>query len=211
VQIYNGTGIAHTETHDLGITPEMIIVKNDDFVVNWKVYHRYMNGGSSPWDYGLDFNDDAAKANDDTLWNDTSPTSSVFTVGTHDGVNKDGDSHVAYLFTSIEGYSKIFKYTGNLNVDGPFIYCGFKPKFVLIKNDTVQGSWVVQDGARNTYNPMDQWIKVQESNAEFSGMHIDWLSNGFKIRIDDAETNGNTENHIGIAFAETPFQYANSR
>jgi hypothetical protein len=166
-----------------------------------------------PEDYRLHLN----TINDETdligAWNDTAPTTSIFTVGNSDNVNKNGDEFVAYLFASIEGFSKIFGYEGNGDVDGPFIYCGFRPRLVMLKQasgDSV-GSWFMLDSVRNTYNVMNELIRADFPDAETDYDLLDFASNGFKLRADTTDSNNSGTTYLGIAFAEHPLKYANAR
>jgi hypothetical protein len=213
IQIYDGTGTPHPELHDLGIIPEMIMVKNLSQPNDWYVYHSFCNGRVDPEDYRLHLN----TINDETdligAWNDTAPTTSIFTVGNSDNVNKNGDEFVAYLFASIEGFSKIFGYEGNGDVDGPFIYCGFRPRLVMLKQasgDSV-GSWFMLDSVRNTYNVMNELIRADFPDAETDYDLLDFASNGFKLRADTTDSNNSGTTYLGIAFAEHPLKYANAR
>jgi hypothetical protein len=211
---YTGTGVAHTEAHSLGVVPEMIIVKNrDDGSRDWKVYHKELNGGTTPEQYYLELNNTDAESNTPATvhWNDTAPTSSVFSVGTAAAVNGSGDELIAYLFASVEGFSKVFSYTGNGAADGPFVHCGFRPRFVLIKNASAVASWLLYDTERSTYNTVDDVLFPDKSDTETVTSAIDALSNGFKLRNDGASANGSGNTLVGIAFAETPFKYANAR
>jgi len=205
---YTGTGVAKTEAHSLGVVPEMMIVKNRTDADHWIVYHHGV--AADPETDRLLLNETQAVADDATMWNDTAPTSSVFTVGTYNGVNGSGDDMIAYLFASVEGFSKVFSYTGNASADGPFVYCGFRPRFILIKDTATATSWRLHDTARDTYNVQTKPLYPNLSDAEGTETHLDVLSNGFKIRNAGAGV-GAAQVHIGIAFAEHPFKYANAR
>jgi hypothetical protein len=206
---YEGTGIAHTEAHSLGVVPEMMIVKNRADVASWAVYHKGSN--ADPEDYFLLFNTTApAAADGGALWNATLPTSSVFSVGTDIGVNVLNDTYIAYLFASVEGYSKVFSYIGNASDDGPFVYCGFRPRYVLLKSADSVTSWIVHDTERNTYNMVENYLLPNTNEAEGVAGGIDVLANGFKLKTTNASWNP-VSNVIGIAFAEHPFKYANAR
>jgi hypothetical protein len=214
---FTGTGSSHTESHDLGIAPELIIVKNrDNASMPWIVYHTYLNGGTSPEDYYIVLSTDAAEvdasADPDGPWNRTAPTSSVFSVGDYTSTNGSSADMIAYLWASIPGYSKVFNYSGNANANGPFIHCGFRPRFILIKNADIISGWVIWDTERDLYNPTLNYIVPNSNAAEVEDADgIDILSNGFKIKDASSFQNGSTNNMIGIAFAETPFEYAVGR
>jgi hypothetical protein len=206
---YEGTGIAHTEIHSLGVVPEMMIVKRRDTAGgDWQVYHKQITAT-----HYLKLNEDNASAAATVVWNDTEPTSSVFTVGINTDVNLLDDNTIAYLFASIPGYSKVFSYTGNGNDDGPFVYCGFRPRFILGKNSSVVQNWFLYDTERGAYNLSDNLLYADLANAETTpGTHgMDILSNGFKTRGVSQMLSGSGNTIIGIAFAEHPFKFANAR
>ena len=204
---YVGTGAAGTKTHGLGAVPHLMIVKNratDN--QDWVVYH-HKNTAAPETDY-LNLNTSGATADTDGYWNDTAPTSSVFTLKDNTRVNEDGVNIIAYLWTEIQGYSKFGSYTGNNNADGPFVYTGFKPAFVLFKATAGTENWGVFDNKRNTTpgNPRDIYL-APSSNAADSGESdsVDFLSNGFKWRIASGFRNGDGVAFIYMAFAEQPF------
>jgi hypothetical protein len=208
---YVGNGTNRTISHNLGAVPHFIIVKNRTTSPRaWTVYHR--NANASPASGALYLNLTDAFAADSTNWNNTLPTSSVFSVGTADRVNQNTDNLVAYLWSEIEGFSKIGSYTGNGSTDGPFVWCGFRPRYVLIKSTGVE-NWSVQDSARNPYNVVDARLKPNSLDAEGVGsaQNVDFLSNGFKLRNTDTEKNGSGTTYIFAAFAENPFKYARAR
>jgi len=208
---FTGTGSAHTISHSLGVVPELIIIKNQNITSDWWVYHA-ANTSAPATDYlvlnGTDTTTDSA-----TAWNDTAPTSSVFTVGTASNVNGDGNSHIAYIFAPVESFSKFGSYTGNGNADGPFVWCGFRPAFIVEKNTNSADDWVMWDNQRNPYNVSGTVLKPNTSGAETTATskYIDFLSNGFKLRASDTGVNGNGNTHIFWACAETPFKTALAR
>jgi hypothetical protein len=161
----------------------------------------------------LGLNSTAVSNDNDTYWNDTTPTSSVFTVGTHNSVNKSSSPFIAYLFAGVEGFSKFGKYTGNGDTDGPFVWCGFRPAFILEKNASSLDDWVMWDNQRNPYNVSGTVLKPNVTDAETtaSSKYIDFLSNGFKLRASDTGVNGDGNTHIFWAWAKTPFKTANAR
>ena len=208
---YAGSGVAKTVSHSLGVVPEMIIVKNRDSAVNWAVYHKDLDT-SAPEDKYMVLNSTASVADLNTYWNDTAPTSSVFSVGTVDNTNKSGDDLIAYLFASVEGFCKVGKYTGNASTDGPFAYCGFRPKFVMLKRyEASTTNWHIYDTSRDTYNTA-QYILAPNSNlADQGSWALDIVSNGFKLRATSVTVNASSGGYIFLAFAEYPFKYANAR
>jgi hypothetical protein len=203
---YTGLGTAHTVPHNLGVVPEMLVHKNRSNAENWNIYHRALGATHSLW-WSLDW---AAVANI-VYWNNTEPTSSVFTVGS--GINAEDDEYIVYLFASIPGYSKVFSYTGNGSADGPFVYCGFRPRYILGKNSSVVQNWFLYDTARSGYNLSDNLLYVDLANVETTpGTHgLDILSNGFKTRGVSQMLNGSGNTITGMAFAEHPFKFANAR
>ena len=198
-------------THDLGVIPEMIITKARDGTANWAVYHKDLNGGTTPEDFALILNTTAAEVNEQGYWWDYAPTSQYYTAGPVSNIVDI--NYVTYLFASIPGYSKVFSYTGNADVDGPFVYCGFRPRYVLLKSSSDTGAWVVYDTARDTYNASDAYLLPGAADAEVDNptYAIDILSNGFKIRTIGGSWNADGVTFIGITFAEHPFKYSNAR
>lgn len=211
---YTGTGaVARTVSHSLGAVPEMIILKNLTSAVGWPVYHK--NSNASPATGSVYLNTSAAFAADSTLFNNTAPTSSVFTVGPTSWLNANGENFIAYLFRSIPGFSMIGSYTGNGSADGPFVYCGFRPRWLLVKCVTAVGGWYLYDTARGTYNGTNPRLQPNTSLAESAALSdFDILSNGFKCKFSTSgggELNTSGAVHVFAAFAEAPFKYSNSR
>ena len=212
VATYTGTGTAATIGHGLGVAPKFYIVKrrNGAGTDYWCCYHISIGATK-----GIYLNtQDAAGTSD--LWNDTAPTSTVFSVKTTGGVNASGGTYVAYCWAEIAGFSKFGSYTGNSNADGPFVYTGFRPKFVMIKTSNLSGeNWAIWDTSRNTYNVANLELFANASNAEVDGTGrsaiIDSLSNGFKIRGTNPEINDVAGSYIYMAFAENPFKNALAR
>jgi len=206
----NGSNDA-TIGHGLGTTPAMIITKNRDDSVSWRAWHQDLTST-----YVLLLNStvaETAPAGQSNGYIKTvgSSTYSVYqgNVDTN-GVNGSGDAMIAYCFAEIEGYSKFGSYIGNGSTDGPFVYTGFRPAWVMMKNTTTSGnSWVIQDKARSTYNEVNAYLLANDSGAEGTGVPLDFLSNGFKMT--SASQNDSGANFIYMAFAENPFKYANAR
>ena len=201
---YTGTGSISTVGHGLGVKPDVMILKNRDTSVrNWIVYHKDTAASTN---YFLRLNTTDAKSYSGGRFNGTQPTSSVFTVGTSSQTNGNGDGIVAYCFVEKQGYSKFGKYVGNGNADGPFVYTGFKPAFLMVKRTDSTGSWQIKDSARNPSNLADKTLFPNLTNAEYSTFYFyDLLSNGFKVRGTDAELNASGGTYIYMAFAENPF------
>ena len=204
---YTGTGSAATIAHGLGAKPQVIFTKSRDTAQNWLVQHKY-SIGSDGWTDSLVLNLNNAADDDASYWNDTEPTSTVFSVGSSALSNKSSDAMIAYCFAEKKGYSKFGSYTGNNNANGTFVYLGFKPAFVMTKMTSGAKSWQIYDNKRFPSNPINAYLTlVADGNAADSYgtvYPIDFLSNGIKFRTDTSEVNG-TEDHIFMAFAEQPF------
>ena len=213
VVTYTGTGaVGATVGHGLGVAPSMIIQKprssgtNDD---NWHVYHSSIGATGAVF-----LNNTAATSTSNVWWNNVAPTSSVFTVGGSANTgytNYSTATYVAYCFAPIAGYSAFGSYTGNGSADGPFVYCGFKPRWILIKASSASsfGSWRIWDTTRNPYNVMKSELYPNLSDAEDSSqIGLDATSNGFKVRSTISGVNGSAETLIFAAFAENPFKYS---
>jgi hypothetical protein len=214
VVTYTGTGSAATIGHGLGVAPSMVIVKNRDAADAWQVYHA-ANTAAPETDY-LVLNTTAATADAADRWNDTLPTSTVFSIGNGVEVNTNTEKYVAYCFAEVAGYSKFASYTGNGSADGPFVFTGFRPKFVLVKiSSGATENWYIFDSVRNTYNPESNYLAANSSFAENAGGSpvncFDFLSNGFKVINSGTFVNGNTYTYIYMAFAETPQKFALGR
>jgi hypothetical protein len=208
---YTGNGVAGaTVGHGLGAVPRMIIVKNRDQADAWQVYQA-ANTANPETDY-LVLNTTAATADALDRWNDTAPTSSVFSLGDGVEVNTNTEDYVAYCFADVEGFSKFGGYTGNGSADGTFVYTGFKPEFFLLKNSTSAGnSWHILDTVRGTFNVYGPSLANHTNAAEVTYTIGDVLSNGFKLRDTNQAWNGSGDVYIYMAFAENPFKYSLAR
>ncbi len=206
---YTGTGSATTVGHGLGAAPNMIIVKNRDATDAWQVYHS-ANTAAPETDY-LVLNTTAATADSSTRWNDTAPTSSVFSIGSGVEVNTSSEDYIAYCFADVEGYSKIGTYVGNGSTDGPFVYTGFRPAFVMVKKTSATSNWTILDNTREGYNVDNDPLYPNLSSAEGTTDLIDLLSNGFKVRSTDASINTSSGTYIYMAFASNPFKNSLAR
>ena len=209
---FTGTGSARTVSHSLSAVPKLIIVKTrstDEY--DWLVYHGANTSAPETDALRLGQDGDTNNTDDDaSYWNDTAPTSSVFTVGTSGYSNKNTDSMIAYAFAEKQGFSKFGGYTGNGNADGVFIYLGFKPAWFLCKNTQDDGdNWVLHDNKRNTFNVTDAGLAPNTASAEFTDVDMDFLSNGVKMRNNTGRSNGTSKTFIYAAFAETPFVNSN--
>ena len=205
---YEGNGTDGTNTaHALGAVPHVIICKRLENSNYWAVYH-HKNTSAPNTDYLVLNATDATS--DAGLWKDTDPTSVYFRHDNSTSVNANGEDMVAYLFTSIQGFSKFGKYTGNVNADGVFIYLGFKPALFIVKETGNAEPWVMYDNRRGDYgnaNPNDQHLVASGTAVESSGTAIDFLSNGVKIRSSAGHLNEG--DYIYMAWAETPFVNSN--
>jgi hypothetical protein len=207
----NGTGGA-TIGHGLGVAPRMVIVKARTGTNIWAVYHASMN--ATPQAGLLYLNQTNAYTAASSVWNNTAPSSSVFSVGTDLATNQNTTTYVAYCFAAVPGYSAFGGYTGNGSSDGPFVYLGFRPRYVMIKSSSNTTLWYVYDSARNTFNLTTQILYPNLSDAEATGVNsvLDFVSNGFKIRdpgIGEINISGAT--FIYACFAENPFKNALAR
>lgn len=198
VVAYTGNSVNSTVGHGLRTAPDLVIVKRYTGTdANWFVYHS----GVPATQYLLLNTTNAAQTNA-TVWNNTPPDSLVFSLGTQQQVNLSGESHIAYCFAEIPGYSKIGKYIGNASANGTFINCGFKPKFVIVKSITSATAWYMYDSSVSTYNLNGEFLVANDSTAAAAGA-IDFLSNGFKLRRASGDNAAQT--YVYIAFAENPF------
>ena len=200
---YTGTGNTATVGHGLGAIPTMLIIKRITGAGSGQPWTVYTSGVGN--ESRLVLNTFASSEGDGSFFNNTSPTSSVFTIGSSSSVNSSGDDYICYAYADVKGYSKMGSYTGNGSADGPFVYTGFSPAFVMVKNATASGKWLMLDIKRNTYNPADKKLFADVSNAESTGNMMDLLSNGFKWRSSDSDHNATGDNNIFMAFAENPF------
>ena len=161
---YTGTGVAGTLPHGLGATPEMIIVRNLAGGYNWIVYHEAMDSAGRL----SKLNIDGAWSLVTTIWNNTLPTATLFSVGTNSETNQSADTLLAYCFTSIKGYSKFGKYIGSGSTDGTFVYTGFRPSCVLIKGYEDAVDWIMFDSKRRDFNPQNEGMRPNSTAAELT-------------------------------------------
>ena len=194
-----------TVAHGLGSKPAMMIFKERNGTTSWVVYHH--KNTSAPATEYLQLNSSNATGDYAGYFNDTEPTSSVFTLGNDTGINQSGDTYIAYCFAEKQGYSKFGSYTGNGNADGTFVYTGFKPAFVMVKATSISGkSWMMFDNKRIGYNQANYTMVANGSDVEdTTAGRYDILSNGFKLRNSGSAQNGSGISYIYMAFAENPF------
>jgi hypothetical protein len=216
VVTYTGNGNDYptgaTVGHGLGVAPEFLIVKSRGTAgTNWAVWHSKLTAA----DYTVLLNDTGAQASGSNSFNRTLPTSTVFSVGQAGGgtrTNENGVSHVAYCFAPVDGYSSFGSYTGNGSTDGPFVYTGFRPAFVLLKCSSTAGtSWTIHDNRRLGYNPDQDLLFPNTSDAENPTSYMDFTSNGFKLRIVSSFANASGATFVWAAFAEHPFATSRAR
>ena len=197
-----GAGSATTVGHGLGVVPKVVLVKNRSEVYGWQMYHESLGNGKY-----VSLNSTDAVATSSQSWNDTSPTSSVFSVGASDSNNKSGNNIIAYCFVEKKGYSKFGKYTGNGSTDGTFIYTGFKPSFLIMKRTDTTGNWLLYDNKRDVDNPTTQFLAPNSSQAEqtlgTTNPITDFLSNGFKLRGSGGDGNASGGTIIYMAFGQS--------
>jgi len=208
---YTATGNNATVGHGLGVAPKMILFKNlnrtSSNAQSWGVYHQAL--GNTKF-LQLDTTGAENQTSPTSLFfNDTSPTSSVFSIGTNNRVNADaGDTYIAYCFAEKTGYSKFGSYAGNGSSDGTFIYTGFKPAFIITKSSSHTSSWNMVDNKRVGYNYANYRVWADASDAESATPKLDIVSNGFKFR--DTTTNESGKTYIYMAFAEAPLVGSNN-
>ena len=209
---YTGTGSNTTVGHGLGVKPDFILFKKREGTSNWITYDS--SNGATKYLH-LNLTDNVASAS--TVHNDTEPTSSVFSIGTNSHVNTASGTYLAYCFAEKKGYSRISKYTGNGasgtagHLDGPFVYCGFKPAWLLVKrlSGTTQG-WYMWDNRRNGFNNNNFNLEANDSVADDTGnFRVDFYSTGFKWRVNDSIVNNSGTEYLFIAFAESPIVNSN--
>ena len=207
---FTGTGANATVGHGLSSAPEMIILKNRIDAVNWLVGSTYNPNG---WQNYLNLNGTTSALTASTIWQDTAPTNSVFSIGSNPATNGSGDATIAYCFHSVEGYCKIGSYKGNANTNGTFVSTGFRPAWLMIKNTADVTHWALWDTKRNTFNVSTTALYPSSSGGDSTGtsLYVDFLSSGFKWRSNHNSVNGSNDTFIYLAFAEAPFKYANAR
>ena len=197
-----------TVGHGLNAAPNFMLVKGRDASNNWDVYHSSVGAG-----YRLVLNDGSNPSASSQVWNNTAPTSTVFSGDSAWWNNPSTNKMIAFCWTAIPGYSAFGLYTGNGASDGTFVYTGFRPKYVLVKATNMAGTrWELFDTTRSTINPSNNRLSPSESAAEVTGYNSpDILSNGFKFRGAAGYTNDSGTTYIYAAFAESPFKYALAR
>ena len=201
---YIGTGANATIGHGLQSVPKWIFTKDRSNSNALYVYH--VGIGNT---HGLRLSTNDAKEDDATLWNDTTPTSSVFSVGSNTGTNRSSDPIIAYCFTEKKGYSKFGSYTGNGNNDGTFVYTGFKPAWVIVKRSDDLHHWWIWDRKLNPTNLVNKFVYANRNDGQNTDTWGDFLSNGFKLRMTYSGGNSSGGTYTYMAFAESPFVNSN--
>jgi hypothetical protein len=204
---YSGTSAVGTVGHGLSKAPEFVMIKRLDVSVNWGGWHIGLTDGTQ----AIRINTANAEATQTGHWNSTVPDESVIYLGPDSEVNTSTKPHICYCWHSVEGYSKIGAFEGNGSTDGSFVYLGFRPAWVLIKNADVANSWHIFDSKRNPYNPTISRLIPDDSSTEADVEGLDFLSNGFKLRTTADSINGSGNTMIYMAFAEVPLKYARAR
>ena len=198
---YTGNGANSNFAHGMGEQPDMVIVKNRTSAANWCVWHKDLTSS-----YYMQL--DTTISQQTGPWDGLNPNSGVVFIYSGGLVNASGSNYVAYIFKGKQGYSKFGKYVGNGNSNGPFVYTGFKPAWVMVKQSNTARSWQIFDNKRDGYNK-DYMPRLQadSSSAEAAntGASMDFVSNGFKIRTDQTGANQSGGTYIYMAFAENPF------
>ena len=205
---YSGTGSNATVGHGLNAKPAFYVCKGRSYADQWMSYHTSL--GATQF---LEFNTNAASTGSNR-WNDTEPTTSVFSLGTEQAVNKSGETFLAYCWAAVEGYSSFGSYTGNGSTNGPFVYTGFRPRFIMGKRtDGGSDNWFMNDTTRLGYNDENLRLYPNLANGEgaSSDVNMDILSNGFRLISTNTNSNGSGATYIYAAFAETPFKTARAR
>ena len=207
---YTGTGQTSGDPalvpHGLGVAPDFIIVKQRDAIRDWNVFHH--KNTSAPETDFLILSETTATQDAANRWNDTMPNATNVVLGDTARVNDDAGSYIMYAFAEVKGYSKFGQYIGNGNNNGPFLYTGFKPAWLMIKRTDSSGNWVLIDNKRDAFNQAGLDLNSDSNAAENSSTSyygVDLLSNGFKLRNGNAETNGDSTTNVYMAFAENPF------
>ena len=215
ISTYTGTGNNYdTVGHGLSVAPNLVIVKKRDTGNDTWLVGSIQPVGSLDFTDNLVLNTNAAATDSDTRWYDTAPTSTVFSIGTNNEVNQSGVKYVAYCWHDVAGYSRVGSYVANNNADGPFVYTGFRPRFIMFKGIDSASNWAMIDTVREPNgNPSVKEAPYAEQPYAESGTtyYKDILSNGFKLRITTSAFNTGSNKYLYIAFAEHPFKYTTAR
>jgi len=201
IQTWTGNGSNRTISHNLGAVPQMMIVKKRSPAGgNWQVNTAQLAANQL-----VELDENAAVVQDNTYFNNTRPTSSVFSLGTDGNQNTNGHTYLGYLFGNKQGVSKVGSYTGNGNADGTFVYTGFKPAFIIVKKTNASEDWELFDNKRLGYNVDNNNVVPNTNSAEATSDRLDIVSNGFKFRTAAGSVNASGDSFIYMCFAENPF------
>lgn len=209
---YTGTGSLATVGHGLGVKPDVMIIKNRNSEGHgFLVYHTKIGATKN-----LQLQSNSPEATASNKFNNTEPTSTVFTVNTSADGNQSSQNFISYIFSEVSGYSKFGSYVGNANANGTYVFCGFEPSFLLIKRSSSgdNNPWIGYNNKRNPFNQVNNqmvWNTTQHENIDANNCNIDFLSNGFKLRNSDGSFNGSGGIYIFLAFAESPFKNSRAR
>jgi hypothetical protein len=213
IVLYTGTGANATVGHGLGAAPRWIIMKRRDSAQNWVVYHEEVGN-----DRELLLNESDGQTNSNSVYfQNTSPSTSVFSLGSDNYANASSGTYVAYCFAEVEGYSKFGSYVGNGDPDGTFVYLGFRPAFLIYKRYDSSGNWLIDDNVTQSFNPDSNYLVADTADQEgdtttnTAGHVFDMLSNGFKMRNTNSARNASGGLFVYMAFADIPFKFANAR
>jgi len=211
---YEGNNVqGATVGHGLGVAPDAIIVKNRESTYNWAVWHTGLLNAS----YIVNLNGEGTQGSIPGIFNSTFPTSTVFSLGGGSQgdrflSNEPSKDFIAYVFSSVEGFSKFGKYGGNGQSDGVYVHLGFRPALLIIKTMEQAGDWIMIDSTRDVDNPNQHRIDANLGDAETSNdVYHDFLATGFKLRTGSASRNPSNQEMLYFAFAENPFKYARAR
>ena len=201
ISTYTGTGSATTIGHGLGVAPHFILCKERGDAGDWVAYHH--SNTAAPETDVLEFNQTTATADNNGMWNDTAPTSTLITLGGSAVLNNSSDTYVAYAWSGVQGFSKFGTYEGNGNADGTFVYTGFKPKLLICKSiDSTAGAYMIPSKT-DWVNGDTYYHYVYSNTTSSNGAFVDFHSNGFKLRKNDDINN--SETYVYMAWAEAPF------
>ena len=205
VYLYTGNGSStQTIAHGLGVVPTLVMVESTTLVENWAVYHQ-----STGNTIRMTLNTGGTTSVNTDTWQDTTPTSTVFTIGSNSRVNTNTETYVAYVFADVSGYSKMGSYSGNGNADGPFVYTGFRPAFLMLKDSQTSAAWRMFDDKREGFNVENDDLEANTTAVEGTDANLDILSNGFKIRRSVGGLNTAGYKNLYMAFAEFPIVSSN--
>ncbi len=196
---YTGTGSNATVGHGLGVAPSMIIVKSRSSTDWWITYHKSV--GATKY---VPLNFQNAAATNSGIWNDTEPSSSVFSIGTNGGTNGSSNNYIAYCFSEKKGYSRFGSYTGNGNSNGAFVYTGFRPAFIIFRRTNGTGNWQLLDNKRTGFNPENHTLYPNSAIGDQDETDADIFSNGFRLTNTGTDGNGSGDTYLYMAFAHSP-------